>query len=322
MDTFKFFEESKARTLSIKKFYTFTPFLNFHVLSLRVLGLCGFRIRRMRPQDVVEVVRIANQAFLETARLTRRLGYGFAKYMLEGGELLFVAETEGGKVVGFVFGRREEDSAVIGWIAVHPEYQGRGIGGLLLKAVEDKARRTGLKTVITGTPFARSFYEKYGYECYRVERALLLELIGRTVKPPRDLDVRPLLLDDLPALASFMGDEEYLRFLMTYFSVYDSDPDMCLIGFRGKDVAGAVVGKRNEVYPDLVTLEELVVKDESHAYDMLDALTYAVSVKGYRWVGVRLPVRGLDEEELLRKGWKDAKLPSFWTRYHIRKHLR
>ncbi|MEM2935899.1 MAG: hypothetical protein QW231_01835 [Candidatus Bathyarchaeia archaeon] len=44
------------------------------------------------------------------------------------------------------------------------------------------------------------------------------------------------------------------------------------------------------------------------------------SSKGARWVGI-----STDDQELMtllgKDGWVDAKLPMFWTRYHMEKNL-
>lgn len=55
------------------------------------------------------------------------------------------------------------------WIAVHPDAQGSGTGGLLLRAVEDEVLRAGGRAVIVETSSrddygaARIFYVKHGY---------------------------------------------------------------------------------------------------------------------------------------------------------------
>jgi hypothetical protein len=36
---------------------------------------------------------------------------------------------------------------------------------------------------------------------------------------------------------------------------------------------------------------------------------------------LELPIPYVEEGELLKEGWKDAQLPSFWTGYQLRKEL-
>jgi len=281
-----------------------------------------FRVRMARPDDVVAVVRIANQAFLETARLTGPIGRSFAQQLRDGGEWLFVVEDEDGRVVGFLLGRHSGDTAKIGWIAVHPNYWGMGIGGMLLRAIEEKARRMGLRAVETGTPFARSFYEKYGFKCIGVQRALILEIAGKSIEPPQEVRTRPLLLDDLSSLANIMGRDDYLSLLSSYFSTFQSDPEKALLSLDGENVVGVVIGRADSIYRDLVTLEYLYSVEPRYALSLLYGLVYLSSVEGLRWVGVRFPVPHIDEEELRKKGWKDGELPTFWTRYWMRKDLK
>jgi len=280
------------------------------------------RIRPMELGDIVSVIRIANQSFLETARLTRLMGQRFAQYMREWPDWLFVAEAFDGRVLGFIFGRREGEAyAAVQWIAVHPEFQGMGIGGMLLKAIEEKARSLGLKAILTGTPFALRFYEKYGFKCTGIRRRLILDLVGRKVEPPEALEGRPIALEGLKAFIPLMDREEYLRFLSAYFSIYESDPERASAVFVDGRIVGILIARRNDVYPDLVTLAYIFVKEPAYAYRMLKLLAYMASRGGYRWIGLELPIPYVEEGELLKEGWKDAQLPSFWTGYQLRKEL-
>ncbi|MCX7778562.1 MAG: GNAT family N-acetyltransferase, partial [Armatimonadetes bacterium] len=93
------------------------------------------------------------------------IGKAFVQWMQRHRHCMFLAETEDGEAVGFLIGRCDGDKARIGWIAVHQTHWGRGVGGMLLSAIEQCAIERGIKVVETGTPFARTFYEKYGYEC-------------------------------------------------------------------------------------------------------------------------------------------------------------
>jgi ribosomal protein S18 acetylase RimI-like enzyme len=276
----------------------------------------------MKPSDVVAVMRIANQAFLETARLTSLMGRRFAQRMRGDRECLFVAETDEGEMVGFVMGSCKEDRASIGWIAVHPNHQGRGVGGMLLEAVERRAMEKGIRVVETGTPFARTFYEKHGYRCVGIRRSMLLELVGREVSAPEDLRIRVITLDDLAEVMDFIGDEEeWLKFLEAYFSAYERDADKAIAVLSEEGMVGIAIGRTDELCGELVTLAYLFVKDNRRAMDVLRSLAYVASTRGCRWFGVELPVRGITEAELESQGWEDAKLPFFWTGYRMRKEL-
>lgn len=281
----------------------------------------NLRIRQMRPSDVVAVVRIANQAFLETARLGWLMGRRAVHRLMEDRECLFVAEA-GGEVVGFVVGGCSGDRATIGWIAVHPDYWGRGIGGMLLGAVEEVARRKGIGVVETGTPFARSFYEKHGFRCVGVDRCMVLELVGRAISLPEGVRVRTLMLDDIGSLIELMGEEEWLRFSRAFFSAYEDDPEKAImVTSKEGTTLGVAVGENDRTYGELVTLTYMFVGREGDAMKVLDSMAYLASSRGHRWFGVRLPLEGTSQEELEGRGWEDAKLPSFWTRYRMRKEI-
>ena len=282
-----------------------------------------YKLREMRPSDVLAVVRIANQSFLETARLGWLMGRRVVQRLISDRECLFVVEDSRGEVVGFVVGGCRGDRATIGWIAVHPNHRGRGIGGMLLKAVEDRAREKGIRVVETGTPFARPFYEKYGYECVHVERSMILELVGRSISIPEGVRIRTIMLDDLPMLLEFMGDEgEWLRFASAYFAAYENDPEKAiLVTSEEENVLGVAVGRSDKTCSELAALSYLFVKEKGDAVKVLNSFAYVASSRGHRWLGVELPIMGITEELLEKMGWQDAKLPFFWTRYRLRKKL-
>ena len=77
----------------------------------------------------------------------------------------FMAVTENGEVVGVVkVYQKGECTGYISHLAVAPEYQHRGIGHLLLKTVETRARERGfcaLETMARAT--ATVYFEKYGF---------------------------------------------------------------------------------------------------------------------------------------------------------------
>lgn len=282
-----------------------------------------YRLREMKPSDVVAVVRIANQSFLETARLGWLMGRRVVQHLISNCKWLFVVEDNRGEVVGFVVGGCRGERATIGWIAVHPDHRRRGIGGMLLRAVEDRAREMGIRMVETGTPFARSFYEKYGYKCVGIERSMILELVGRPISIPEGIQIRTVMLNDLSMLLKFMEDEnEWLRFADAYFEAYESDPEKAILVISEEgEILGVAIGKRNRICSELMVLSYLFVKDEKDAIEVLNSFAYLASSRGHRWLGVTLPVKGITEELLEGMGWQDAKLPFFWTKYRLRKEL-
>ena len=285
----------------------------------------AYRIRQMEPQDLVDVVRLSNQAFLETARHTWRMGQRVADRMRKSRDALFIAEFADSQVVGFAIGQCDGPRASLSWIAVHPGHAGKGVGGMLLAALEDRAREKGIPLVETGTPFARSFYEKHGYVCVGVRTNLLLELVGTAIALPCGVRVRPVMLDDLSAALGSIGDEdEWLRFVEAHSNASERDPDLSIFveSDDGKgNLLGIVVGRKNATCEELIALTYLYALDGSHALDTVNALAYACSCRGHRWLGVGLPLRGVGEGELRARGWQEAGLPFYCTSYTMQKDL-
>ena len=84
-------------------------------------------------------------------------------------ELSLVAETEKGELVGYilltkveiVFGSEIYTSLAVAPLAVLPEYQNRGIGGMLLKEAHKRAAALGYGTaVLLGH---KDYYPRFGY---------------------------------------------------------------------------------------------------------------------------------------------------------------
>jgi predicted N-acetyltransferase YhbS len=74
-------------------------------------------------------------------------------------DLSLVAET-GGTVVGYIL--LTIQSLALAPVAVHPDYQQKGIGTQLITAAHDKARALGFESVIVlGHP---GYYPRFGYK--------------------------------------------------------------------------------------------------------------------------------------------------------------
>jgi ribosomal protein S18 acetylase RimI-like enzyme len=71
----------------------------------------------------------------------------FADYSsLAAGENTFVAESHG-KMVGMLVLVTRDDGIILDNVAVFPEYQGRGIGGKLIRFAQEEARRRGFHSI-------------------------------------------------------------------------------------------------------------------------------------------------------------------------------
>ncbi|MFH6605188.1 GNAT family N-acetyltransferase [Maribacter algicola] len=84
-------------------------------------------------------------------------------------ELSMVAETNN-KIVGHILltklkiknGQNEFDSLTLAPVSVLPEYQGKGIGGILIKQGHKKAKELGFSSVILLGH--EKYYPKFGYK--------------------------------------------------------------------------------------------------------------------------------------------------------------
>ncbi|QKG83425.1 GNAT family N-acetyltransferase [Kroppenstedtia pulmonis] len=82
-------------------------------------------------------------------------------------DLVLVAETEG-QVVGAIVGTMEKDAGYFYCLAVHPDYQGQGIGRRLTALLEERLRNKGVRKVEVmvdpGTEKLFPFYDHLGYK--------------------------------------------------------------------------------------------------------------------------------------------------------------
>ncbi len=92
----------------------------------------------------------------------------------EPGSTVLIAEAENGAPAGFIHLETQTDyfsgekHGYISDLAVLREYEGQGLGRLLLSAAEDWARQAGFRLltlyVFAGNIHAKRIYEKAGFE--------------------------------------------------------------------------------------------------------------------------------------------------------------
>lgn len=83
-----------------------------------------------------------------------------------------VTATETGRLIGFSFLERRPGELFRHWATVKrfqvaPSHQGRGLGGALLEAVQEHARRLGLdhlRLSVRGGTGTEAFYRRFGWE--------------------------------------------------------------------------------------------------------------------------------------------------------------
>jgi GNAT superfamily N-acetyltransferase len=133
-------------------------------------------IRHFAPRDAAAVsdlirttMRVSNTRDYPIEQLQPLIDYFSAEKVIQlsAERVCFVAE-DGGRIIGTAALEGIELSTFF----VHPQEQGRGIGTLLLQALEEHARAAGIPRLtvdasITGVPF----YERMGYTRTGLERA-------------------------------------------------------------------------------------------------------------------------------------------------------
>ena len=85
---------------------------------------------------------------------------------------LFLKASIEGRIVGSVRGRLDNETCHIGRLIVHPEFQNRGIGGRLMKEIEDRFSQAARFELFTGHLSERNlrFYGKLGYKEFSAKK--------------------------------------------------------------------------------------------------------------------------------------------------------
>ena len=141
--------------------------------AAQVLDLAGVagEIRLAQPADAGELLTLQRACWVQEQQANPDahippLHEGLADVQEWMGSWTTLVVRSGGRLVAAARGRREGDSWDIGRLMVAPDLQGRGLGRLVLKAVEDAAADdvTGY-VLFTGARSARNLtmYKKAGY---------------------------------------------------------------------------------------------------------------------------------------------------------------
>jgi ribosomal protein S18 acetylase RimI-like enzyme len=147
-------------------------------------------IRRAGPPDAVAVAACVTAAY---GHYVERIG-GLPGPMLDdyaevvAQHEVHLAQLEG-KIVGIVVLRRAEEGFLLDNVAVHPAYQGCGIGRQLLELAETRARQEGFDSLYLYTHIKmienRALYERIGYREYaqRTEDGLTRVFMRKQLVP-------------------------------------------------------------------------------------------------------------------------------------------
>jgi len=93
----------------------------------------------------------------------------------------FFVAVESNQVIGFICFTTYSGKALLLWMGVKVEAQGKGVGSMLLKKLEDVVKQLGLHSIEVETlpdeddykPYkqTRNFYYKSGFECVLYKKA-------------------------------------------------------------------------------------------------------------------------------------------------------
>lgn len=134
--------------------------------------MMNVKIRQEHNDDLPIIIDLIESAFRNVREsdhkeqlLVERL-HGSEKFIPQ---LSLVAETDGGRIVGYILlteveiisSNRVATSLAVAPLAVMPEFQNRGIGGMLIAEAHRKAALLGYETaVLLGH---KDYYPRFGY---------------------------------------------------------------------------------------------------------------------------------------------------------------
>lgn len=81
---------------------------------------------------------------------------------------VFLKIVDNGRIIATVRAYEQDGTCRIGKLCVHPDYQNRGIGKSMLKAIEDRFNTCRRYELFTGESSSKNLllYEKLGYQVY------------------------------------------------------------------------------------------------------------------------------------------------------------
>jgi ribosomal protein S18 acetylase RimI-like enzyme len=141
------------------------------------------KIQRADIEDASEILALQKLAYISEAEnlgdysiqpLTQTLDSlekEFHRYLV----LKYVFE---GKIIGSIRANEKEGTCYIGKLMVHPEYQNKGIGKVLVREIENVFGNVRYELFTSSQSIKNvSFYEKLGFRGYKTEKLAAEETI-------------------------------------------------------------------------------------------------------------------------------------------------
>ncbi len=130
-------------------------------------------IRKAEPSDLSRIVEIEGLCFPEETAFPP----GMFAYLIRYATTLVAIEDD--LIAGFIIGFASGGTGFIYTLDVHPDYRRKGIGAMLVSALEEKLRAERAKRIrleaALNNPAALALYRKAGYS----EREMLRNYYGR-----------------------------------------------------------------------------------------------------------------------------------------------
>ena len=175
----------------------------------------------------------------------------------------YLVETSDGRVVGYEeFGNVHNHARLRADGHIHPNFKGRGIGTMLLRAVEGRARqdmvlaepgvRVSLRSMIDNRdPASHELHRNEGYEPLRYHWRMEIVLDGPPPKPqfPEGIEIRPFIKGEHDILVWQAQNESFRDHWSSHdvpfedwkrdkFDDPEFNPSLWMIAWDGEEVAG------------------------------------------------------------------------------------
>ena len=136
----------------------------------------GFIINRANQKDIPEILALQKIAYRSEAELygddsVPALGQTMEDITAAFDRMIFLKAVVNGKIIGSIRGYRDDDTAYISRVIVHPYFQRRGLATRLIKQIEQDVGDVRMYEGFTGHQSLRNIhlYEKMGYRQVRTE---------------------------------------------------------------------------------------------------------------------------------------------------------
>lgn len=278
-------------------------------------------IRQMRLSDFPKVIRISNQAFIELPRRPSYLQLTLQQYCAAPKWSLVAAA--GKKLAGFLCAspKGESQCVTLNLIAIHPAFQGLGIGTRLMACLEYKAVQNEFTAIITGTPYAGPFYKKNGFKLTKIESKLIKDIAQKTIPEPKSsFEVRCFDVDDMERVLKELPAEQAETMLRTYLANYRDNRQITIAAFRKGRPVGVVCGAIHDLDRDFASMDYLYTRSARTRGLLIKQFEYECSKQGLRRVGAASSDAQWTKK-LNAMGYKDTGYDYWSTSHHMRKEL-